>query len=355
MRVLVNALPLRYGGGTTYLREQLTAFARVAPDTDLHVLRSPWTELDGVPGTVETVRVRSVAMRFLYEQASLGLRPTDVLYSPANFGPSWARAPMVLTVQNANYYGRGLALPEAAPSRPSWKVRANHWAMRRADAVVAISDSLAAEVLSTLPTLESKLRVIKSGAPKWSVDSVPLSRELPDVFLLSVASGAPHKRVEHVVSGWARSRDLSRDDVALVLVGAHTDHQLTRYNCLAGAHAKRLIPLGGLRDRRQLKWLYERARAAVSMSALEAFPLVPAEAGSVGCPLVLSDIPPHREVTQGRATFVDVGDVGGLADVLAGSGGWKPGSVQWTWPVTWEDNARDFANLFSTFAGGRAT
>lgn len=349
MRVLVNAMPLRYGGGTTYLRQQLAALGRVAPGLAIRVLRSPWTELDGIAASVETINVRSVATRYLYEQTLLGTRSTDVLYAPANFGPSWARSPIVLTVQNANYYGRGLQLPETRESRPVWKVRANHWSMMRADAVVAISDSLAEQVLETLPRLAPKLTVIKSGAPRWLEDSRSVPG-VPEPFFLSVASAAPHKHVDDIVTGWARFRDISGDDLALVLVGGHTERQIVDYRALAGRHSRHLVVVGRLQERANLRWLYERATAAISMSRLEAFPLTPAEAGSVGCPLVLSDIPPHREVTAGNAVFVGSGDVEGLAHALVSAARCLPGSRRWNWPVSWDDNARSLHALFTQIA-----
>jgi glycosyltransferase involved in cell wall biosynthesis len=346
MRVLVNALPLRYGGGTSYLRQQMAALARVDPSTSLHTLLSPWTELDGLPGTTETVPVRSVLMRFAYEQTRLPLRKTDILYCPANFAPMYARAPIVLTLHNANYYGRGLRLQEAARSRPPWKVKANHWAMKRADIVVAISESLAAEVLETVPSVANKLHIIRSGPSEWPGASTPV-RGLPTAYVTSVASPAPHKRVQDVVAGWARSRDLSRADVALVLVGGHTPEQLATYRSTAGVHADQLVHLGHVSDRAQIKWIYEHALAMVSMSLLEAFPLTPAEAGSVGCPLVLSDIPAHREVTQGNGVFVPTRDVEALAHVLAcGFDGWTAGGTPWVWPFTWLENAGRLHELF---------
>lgn len=353
MRILVNALPLRHGGGVTYLQQQLTALARVDTSLDLHTLVSPWIKDTAFPGAVERIAVGSVPRRFAYEQVQLPFRRADVLYCPANFAPMASRAPIVLTLHNPNYYGVGLQLPETVASRPFWKVKANHWAMRRADVVVAISESMAAEVVDTVPSVEHKLRVIHSGAPDWPQAAVPFEH-LPERYLLSVASAAPHKRVSDVVSGWARSQEGTSDGVHLVLVGGYTATQVEEHRQLAGIHADKLVHLGWVGDRRQLKWIYERATAMVLMSGLESFSMTPAEAGSVGCPLVLSDLPAHREVTQGNASFVPVGDTAALADVIReGLGRWSPGSKPWTWPVTWEDNARAFLDIFQALTPGR--
>lgn len=344
MRVVVDALPLRHGGGVTYLQAQLAALAETSPDVDLHTLVAPWSALADLPGRITTVRVGSVPVRFGYEIGRLPFVRADVLYCPANFGPPAARTPTVLTLHNPNYYRSGLALPETAPVRPRWKVWANRAAMRGAAAVVAISESFAAEVLASAPWVEPKLRVIRSGAPEWTAPAAPLPG-LPAEYLLTIASEAPHKRVLDVVRGWAAAGARSGSVPPLVVLGEPTADQQERCRAAAGARSAELHFLGRVSDRGRLRWAFAHASALVSMAALEAFPLTPAEAGSMGCPLVLSDIPPHREVTLGNAVFVPPGDVSGLADVLV-TNAYVPGSQPWQWPVTWADNARELRNLF---------
>jgi glycosyltransferase involved in cell wall biosynthesis len=344
VKVVVDALPLRHGGGVTYLQAQLAALAADSPDVHLHTLVAPWSKLAGLPGRTTTVRVRSVPVRFGYELGRLPFVHADVLYCPANFGPRLARTPTVLTLHNPNYYRSGLALPETAPVRPRWKVWANRAAMRGAAAVVTISESFADDVLASAPWVEPKLRVIRSGAPEWAAAAAPLPG-LPAEYLLSITSMAPHKRLAEVVRGWARASARSSAVPPLVVIGEPTAERQARCQTIAGPRAGELHFLGRVNDRAQLRWVFEHASALISMSALEAFPLTPAEAGSVGCPLVLSDIAPHREVTLGNATFVAPGAVSELADVLAGTT-FVPGSRPWQWPVSWADNARELRTLF---------
>src|SRR5664280_1532671 len=98
MRILVNALGLRHGGGATLIGHQLAALAELSPDVQLHTLVSPWSELGDLPGTVETVPVRSVPTRFAYEQVRLPFRQADVLYCIGNVAPVASRAPIVLMI-----------------------------------------------------------------------------------------------------------------------------------------------------------------------------------------------------------------------------------------------------------------
>lgn len=345
MRILVNALPLRQGGGVSYFQQQMAALARVAPELQMHSLISPWAEMRDLPGSTETIFVKSVPSRFAYEQLQIPLRRADLLYCPANFGPMTFRAPIVLTLQNANYYRSGLALPETKQSRPPWKVKANHLAMRRADAIVAISQSLAADVVATVPSVAHKLHVIASGTSEWPETSIPVG--LPKRYIAVVASASPHKRVLDAVAGWSQSLDMVQDSASLVVVGELTENQMAQCRATAGRHAPHLAFTGQIASRGKMKWIYENALAMVSMSLLEAFPLTPAEAGAVGCPLVLSDIPPHREATAGNALFVAPRDSRALATALVSRAyAWQQGSRPWRSPVTWDDNARELQRLF---------
>ena len=350
MRVVVNALPLRHGGGVSYLHQQLHAIADAAPDIELHTLVSPWAVgLDELPGTTQVVRVRSVVDRFAYEQFVLPFRRADLVYCPANFAPFFFSGPLVLTLHNPNYYGRGLELPEVAASRPWWKVKANHWAVRRATAVVAISESMAEEVRETLPGLRN-LRVILSGNPEWPAVSVRVP-DLPERYLLAFGSMAPHKRIAETVEGWARSADRVPDAPSLLVVGPIDEVTRTECKAAAGRHLDQLVLHGQVKEREKMRWIYEHAEALVSSSVLETFSMTPGEAASVGCPLVLSDLPVHREVTAGRAHFVAPGDVEGLANTLVTeiySG--RADRTPWLWTTTWRDNAEQFVSLFRSLA-----
>ena len=75
----------------------------------------------------------------------------------------------------------------------------------------------------------------------------------------------------------------------------------------------------GLVSRKKLTQLYCGAAAFISLSAFEGFNLSAAEAATLGVPLLLSDIPVHRELFGGYAFFVgsEACDLGELSQYLA--------------------------------------
>lgn len=349
-RVLVNATSARVGGGLSFLRQQLSAFAEVWPSTRMDVLVSPWNaeQFEGqIPFGVRQVPLRNAGHRALWEQTVLPVlaRRYDLLYCPANVAPLLGTTPVVLTQQNLNHVGRARTLAHNRTAGGRARSAISVWSMRRATAVVAISESLRDEIVAD-PALRSviqRLHVVRSGAAEWPEAARRPPGRLPDVpFVLTVANPSAHKRTTDVVSAWARVESAA----PLVLVGRRSAEEMDVYQRLAGAKASGMHHLGPIESPGELRYLYERAAVTVSLSALEAFPLVPHEAGSVGCPLVLSDIPAHREVAMALADYVPLGDLQSAADAIERFITSPPARTPWSWPVTWKENAREMADLF---------
>ena len=99
----------------------------------------------------------------------------------------------------------------------------------------------------------------------------------------------------------------------------------------------------------QLRGAYARAHALIMASYLEGFGLPVVEAGRLGCPVILSDLPVFREVAQGatQADFFSSGDVDGLLTCVEQSLARGPRvatPVQVDWP-DWHGTAQQVENL----------
>lgn len=354
MKILVDALPARDGGGLTYLIEQVRAIEAVAPDLTLELLAAPWsysTIVDAVRSVVHRVGVRTVADRFAFEQTVLRnrARKWDLLYCPLNFGPMfWGGSRTVLTLHNSNYFAEGLHMAGTKDARPWVKVKACHAAVRECHTVVAISHSLRESVIQSIPTAAPKIRVVKSGRPNWdSVQPEPMDGA-PQRFMLTVGSPSPHKRLEQIVEGWSTAVSKSGEEVGLIVMGDISEATKRRHRAIASVASPLLLHVGAVSSRGKVRWLYEHATAMVSMSVLEAFPLTVAEAGALGCPMVLSDIPAHREVSLGNAIFIQPESPEALGRILPKAFAGRPRSRPWMWPITWQDHAIAMVRLFES-------
>jgi glycosyltransferase involved in cell wall biosynthesis len=70
-------------------------------------------------------------------------------------------------------------------------------------------------------------------------------------------------------------------------------------------------------DDAQVTGAYQSARVVVCPSRFEGFGLTPLEAVASGTPVVVSDIPPHREFVARIARFFPLDDDGGLVEAVA--------------------------------------
>jgi glycosyltransferase involved in cell wall biosynthesis len=159
--------------------------------------------------------------------------------------------------------------------------------------------------------------VVRNGADLDRVDrTLALAPPAPhDGFtVVSVGRLEPVKDPEVVVDTF---RAVAGDGDRLVVIGTGT---------LAPAvaeHARRIglngnVTFTGLIEREDVFRRCGEADAFISTSRGEGLPVAVMEAMAAGCPAVLSDIPPHRELV-GDATFiplVEPGDVDAFAERL---------------------------------------
>src|SRR6266852_3144811 len=106
--ILVNAIHARAGGGITYLRYLLPLLA-AEYDLDIHVIPHP-SQADSLAALSPLIRIHRLSMPkkwlrlLLWEQIMLPLLAArigyDVVFSPADFGPIFLPA-QVVVVQNA--------------------------------------------------------------------------------------------------------------------------------------------------------------------------------------------------------------------------------------------------------------
>lgn len=350
--IIVDALSAMPGGGLVYLTEQVRALERVRPDFTLRVLVTP-ENAHYISKAIQSESIvighRNLASRLFYEQTAIAKRkpPADLLYYPGNFCsllPS--PQPLILTLQNAHYFGIG-RLSKKPPLRGVIETRLANASARRADLVVVISNFLRTQLLAD-GFDETKLRLIPSGVPDFPKNSKP-PPNMVDLsgFFLSVANDHHVKRLDDVVAGWVDAFRYSQDAPQLVLAGyVSNKRRLEQIRSLPNRLRSRILYLGPVHVRSQIKWLLENACAMITTSELESFGLTLVEAGAVGCPVIASDIPAHRETAGPTVRFFPVGSIAALSAEMQ-STSQSPGTrVRSEWPYTWEMNAKMLGAVF---------
>lgn len=192
-------------------------------------------------------------------------------------------------------------LPELfSGGRLRWLNRAFAHTRHNADHVVFISEAARQQYVELFgpprqhTTIYNPIEVDRS-AESMLADNVP--------FLLASIHHHPHKNFAGLLSLFAALVERG-SGLSLVVTGHGGDRFAKDLALLPEAVRARVRHLGYV-PRRELDGLYRRARAFVTLSRFEGFNMSAAEAASHGTPLILSDLPVHRELFSGRVCFVN--------------------------------------------------
>ncbi len=216
-------------------------------------------------------------------------------------------------------------------ARTFW--RAKQWlAVRRARRLFTVSRTSQAAIAARLGVPEERIGVVNEAPdavfrPRADAEIAAaravagLARREP--FLLYAGGISPHKDIVTLVEAHGlvcRARD---DPPRLVITGDLEDDPYLS----AAADVRRAIDRLGLAERvtltgfvsdETLAGLYSAATAVVHPSLAEGFGLPAVEAAACGAPVVLSDIPAHRETLGDAALFFPPGDADALRERLEG-------------------------------------
>ena len=124
-------------------------------------------------------------------------------------------------------------------------------------------------------------------------------------YILYVGNAHPHKNVENLIKAMDYLPELN-----LVLAGYDNFFfpKLPKH--------PRVIPIGFIPNEEIIGW-YKNASAFVSASRMEGFGIPPLEAMSVGCPVILSDIPVFHEINGEAAIYFNEEDPKNIAEVIS--------------------------------------
>jgi glycosyltransferase involved in cell wall biosynthesis len=258
--------------------------------------------------------------RFLAE-TFLGLhpgQPLDALLFLSYFTPPIVRAKRTVTVIHDLQY---LHLSEHWPlTKRAWMRFAHAMTLRRCDAVVAISQAVKDDILNCYGARwESRVHAIwnpvalerfGSSAEQGFTGGRP--------YILCTAVDRPPKNLCTLIRAFARLRP-KFPDYCLVLAGQLRSHNRAWRRTTAEIEAKlpsavdlvseldlgsHVITTDFIPDE-QLGALYRGASAFVLPSLFEGFGMPAVESLALGAPTLVSDLPVLREVTLGRAQYVE--------------------------------------------------
>ncbi|MCL4524203.1 MAG: glycosyltransferase family 4 protein [Acidobacteria bacterium] len=336
MKVLINAVSAKLGGGATYARNLARGLAEQAAPGEEFLVIVPEDLVAELPAGNARVRVLgsgaasgSYAARWWWEQVTLRQlvqceRP-DVLFSAANFAMLACPCPQVLLIQIPLYFSREY-LAHVLPRKPA-AFRAEI-ALRRW--LVARSVSAADWVLTPTAAMREDLaRFVKIRPGRAVVNPYSIPRERVTrhgrreaagrARVLWVSHYAEHKNLATLL----RAAEILRGEMDFELVltldaalqnGQHTPMPTAERELLERLAG--MVRLTGVRSHDETWLLYREADVFVFPSLCESYGYPLVEAMASGLPIVASDIPVHREMCGEAAEYFPVLDAAALAEKL---------------------------------------
>lgn len=333
MRILVNALSARLGGGQTYL---LNLLHRVPQDADWKVFLLCPDNLDlrGLPENVERVEAGLVLdnpfRRAIWERFNLGRLASglgvDLLFCPGGLLPGGALPPILktaVTFQNMLPFDL-----EQRKRYPFGYRRLRDWllerglasSMRKADLVIFISRHAQDFIQHRLGSLQGKSVVIPHGIdarffpPANPPLTLPSDAPSGDYFLY-VSFIDHYKSQIEVVRAFAQVRQLSGTQASLLLVGAENPPygQALRRE-IDSLKLDGVVRVAGNLPHHELPALYQHARINLFASCTENCPNILLEMMASGRPALVSGRGPMPEFGGQAVSYFDPGNVSQLVE-----------------------------------------
>lgn len=352
LRVLVNAVSARLGGGATFASHQLAELAGIEGiDLTIYATGAVADDLARTSAArVVRMERRPLPLRLVWEQLVLARRARsyDVVYAIGNFGLLLANGPQVVALQNALHFGdEARAVWRAFGRLGAWRLAVEAMlaraSVRRATTSVALSASLRDAVERDVGAA-ARVAVVPVPAP-----TLPAPKPIDGHgrYVLMVAHDLPHKEWDVVIDVFVRHPELPR----LVLVGDVADRRRAAIEALVPRDRVEL--LGAVADRQLIADLYAAGTCALVHSRVESVGLTALEALVAGIPVVASDISAHREVCGGRATFYPADDAQRMPEAI-GRALRQPRPEPLVMQTAWRDNGARMAAILRRAAGVRS-
>jgi len=162
--------------------------------------------------------------------------------------------------------------------------------------ILTVSNSAKNDIIKYLKVNPNKINVVYNSS--YLNTNNNFGRTENGKYILSVSSVDPRKNLNNLIGAFKKIDK----NIKLIIVGLKSnnfgvalDAELLNSN----------IVIKGYVSDFELGSLMKHAEAFVYLSFYEGFGLPPVEAMEMGCPVIVSDIPAHREVCGGAALYAD--------------------------------------------------
>lgn len=196
--------------------------------------------------------------------------------------------------------------------------------LRRADKIIAVSQFTRDEIINYYKINPEKIECVYNAVSedfmsqditKERIKKVREKYELPEKYILYIGTLQPRKNIPALIEALTLLKE--DNDLNLVIAGGkghnydkHIDEMLTKSNLVN----KVFFP--GYIEEVDKATLLNSAQIFIFPSFYEGFGVPILEAMWAGVPVIISDIPPHREIAQNSAIYFDPENIIELAQKI---------------------------------------
>jgi glycosyltransferase involved in cell wall biosynthesis len=262
--------------------------------------------------------LRNVLLRSLIEQVYLNYlaisHQCEVIHMPATLGLLFAVRKQVLFFHATTTFMLERKMHGRGPISTLLHNFVIRHSTQSAD-ILAVSTQTTAEELLGYTRSRREYTVIGEGIKEITESTLPPQDEIVEKlqgqkFIMFTSSFYELKN-QYLLIDLFKERKSS--DLKLVLVG--TNAQNDYYQKCLQEQNENIVILDRVTDA-TLNWLYRNTLLYVSPSLFEGFSMTPFEALKCGAPIILSDIPVHREVYGAGIKYFDPKSVSQLSNAV---------------------------------------
>lgn len=288
---IINELSLKENTQVTVYTQALESVGKYFYD-QIEIVELPLS-LGGKPGRLFTEQILLPMI--------LKKRRFDVVFSPAFTIPLSGRNINIVTVHDMAYK----IFPEASAYYA--RIYMNLFfdkSIKKADAVISVSDSTAMDIHKYFPNIE-RISTIYEGTFDFEQHKSikPDSMDECGNFALVVGTITPRKNTLGIIKAFEKTRN--KVNMKLVFSGnlSWKSKDLIRY--IQSHNLEEVVVFLGFTSKENLKWLYENARMLIYCSFYEGFGFPPLEAMQSSTPVIASNVSSIPEVCGDAALLVD--------------------------------------------------
>jgi len=315
--IAARGLSERAGGAKEYIRSLTTALLTAGSDHQV-VIFYDRAELRGTfPMAKEVVVTAQHKLLWDYVRLPAAIRQQrlDACLFPKNVVPPNINCRTIVIIHDLLHLKDPAVYRWVDSAYMRWAIPRS---LKRADAVVAVSENTRRDLLQLTAVDPAKVHVVYEAAdPKFRpVTLSPMERQrlmdtygLRPPFILVMGSLSPRKNIPRIVAAFTRAKQVAHLPHRLVLAGGKRWKSQAIERAIADSAVRRDIIITGMIADNDVPLLYTMAALSVYASLYEGFGLPVLESMACGCPVICSTASSLPEVAGHAAYLVDPTDI----------------------------------------------